>query len=460
MNTETADSYMNNCGHVYHSACILPWWDRGNHTCPECRKPCSMDTISKIYFNVESDDAGNDQAAANIADTDVKTLAFMRQIKEHIDVQTYNQTKDINDKFRQQQTEFSSLLLNGNQRLATNYNEKLSNMTKELTEVISDEHKRLLVELHPEVKPYIMAGSSSEQPILHDLNDSQPGRSFAYTALEYGRTRKAREIIPAIIALFCLIAVIVYSQLILNAVKSNELSGGSTVSNVSRTLSILTEGVKRINLDLDNETNKLNRKLDELTNLARNTNSADTIARLNTVTKQMDQMMLELVEGNRRGDMKLELLQNAVKMLQLQLDTETEYMRATLSKDQGALNQTVGTNVQLKAQLQRLQTIIANSETVNQQIIENNRKLNARIDNMKNAIAASSNMTAAELRTRIEVADQMGSAEEKSEGWGEKVERVIMSIVSSPSGSSKPSISLSNIFAFLAVLVAFQVFYK
>lgn len=135
INGESTDNYANKCGHVYHSQCILPWWDRATEpNCPQCREPCNINTITKIFLTVDETVASRDKdKPAPIAIDDPKTETLLRHIKEHIDVQTYNQTKDLNDKFRQQNAEFSTLLLNNITRLRTNYDDKLTAVSKELS---------------------------------------------------------------------------------------------------------------------------------------------------------------------------------------------------------------------------------------------------------------------------------------------------------------------------------------
>lgn len=134
INGESTDNYVNKCGHVYHSSCLLPWWDRAPEpNCPECRQPCNMDTITKIFLTVDNSLNTEANKTTPIITGDAKTETLIRQIKEHIDVQTYAQTKDLNDKFRQQNNDFSTLLLNSSQRLTNNYNDKLSAVSKELS---------------------------------------------------------------------------------------------------------------------------------------------------------------------------------------------------------------------------------------------------------------------------------------------------------------------------------------
>lgn len=134
INGESTDNFVNKCGHVYHSACLLPWWDSTPEpSCPECRQPCNMDTITKIFLTVEQSDHPNTDHNNTNSLGDPKTDTLFSKIKEHMDGCTNAQTKDLNVKFRQQTTDFSSLLLNSNQRLTTNYKDKLSEVSKELT---------------------------------------------------------------------------------------------------------------------------------------------------------------------------------------------------------------------------------------------------------------------------------------------------------------------------------------
>lgn len=133
INGESTDNYANKCGHVYHSKCILPWWDRATEpNCPQCREPCNINTITKIFLTVDDSQANSASNEPTPID-DPKAETLLRQIKEHIAHQTNNQTKDLNEKFRQQNSEFSTLLLNNITRLRTNYDDKLSAVSKELS---------------------------------------------------------------------------------------------------------------------------------------------------------------------------------------------------------------------------------------------------------------------------------------------------------------------------------------
>lgn len=135
INQDSLDNYVNKCGHVYHSNCILPWWDRTPEpTCPQCREPCNIDTITKIYLTVDDTPVNSDSPKTTpIAMDDPKAELLLRHIREHIERQTYNQTKDLNEKFRQQNSEFSAMLLNNVTRLKSNYEDKLSAVSKELS---------------------------------------------------------------------------------------------------------------------------------------------------------------------------------------------------------------------------------------------------------------------------------------------------------------------------------------
>lgn len=86
INGESTDNYVNKCGHVYHANCILPWWDRAPEpNCPQCREPCNIDTITKIFLTVDNAPPSSDTIKPTpITFDDPKTETLFRRIREHI----------------------------------------------------------------------------------------------------------------------------------------------------------------------------------------------------------------------------------------------------------------------------------------------------------------------------------------------------------------------------------------
>ena len=39
------------CGHVFHYNCIAKWIGNGNQHCSQCRKFCSIEKITKLFFS-------------------------------------------------------------------------------------------------------------------------------------------------------------------------------------------------------------------------------------------------------------------------------------------------------------------------------------------------------------------------------------------------------------------------
>lgn len=391
VNSDSVDNYVNKCGHVYHSACLLPWWDQARNsesTCPECRQPCNMDTITKLYFNVEpTEDGAASLKPPSTFGMDAKSEAVLRQIKEYIDVQTYSQTKDINDKFRQQNSDFSSLLLNSNQRMTSNYTEKLTTITKELTEVICDEHTRLLNEIKPrrQVNTSQVSSASSAAP-LNPLNTtelsnadafkSDPDRGIDFAILDFCRTRRGCEFLAAGIALLCLIAVIGYSHLILHAVQKTENSDQAKTLNVSKGMQMLTQEVNAIAATVNQNQKETREKLEVLREVMRTgLNTKPVGDGLNKLTGQMDKLLLEQIQSDRKVDYKLEYLQNELNMLRTQINADSK-------------NST---------QLKRLD----NDDNV-REMEEQNHILQVKLQRLQNIVANRANATAAQIRTKIE----------------------------------------------------------
>ena len=43
------------CGHVFHYNCIAKWIGNGNQHCSQCRKFCSIEKITKLFFSENND---------------------------------------------------------------------------------------------------------------------------------------------------------------------------------------------------------------------------------------------------------------------------------------------------------------------------------------------------------------------------------------------------------------------
>lgn len=397
VNSDSVDNYVNKCGHVYHSACLLPWWDQARNsesTCPECRQPCNMDTITKLYFNVEpaEDGAASLKPAALASGMDAKSEAILRQIKEYIDVQTYSQTKDINDKFRQQNSDFSSLLLNSNQRMTSNYTDKLTSVSKELTEVISEEHSRLLSELGPR-RAYNTSQSSASAPSTsavnrHNVSDlsntetfkSDPAGNDGYAILNYCRSRRSIDYVAAGIALLCLIAVIGYSHFILHAVQKAKFSDEAKTLNVSKGLQMLSQEVNVIAANVNQNQRETRERLDNVRELLRTGLNTKAVGEeLRKLTSQMDKLLLEQIQSDRKVDYNSEYLKNELNMLRTQINADSKNLTQLKVHDNDYIRNLEAQNQDLQRKMQHLQKLVANSNNSTaaeiRREIENDRML-------------------------------------------------------------------------------------
>lgn len=374
---ESVDSFVNKCGHVYHTACLMPWWDQArgtDPTCPECRQPCNMNTIQKIYFTLDPSD--NDGAAAlqpTDASDDVAQQALLRQIKEYITLQTCDQTKDINDKFRAQNTEFSSLLLNSTLRMAKGYDEKLTTVSKELTEVISNENHRLLSKLAGDDAAGSSRGTPPRKSNAVGFNGDDvdglvdtPNSSFNYKRITQSQcTGNRLNWIAITIAFLCLIAVIGYSHFILNAVAKTEYAGSEKTLNVSKSLQQLSNDMENMVGTINQNQRDITNKWSVLHNLLRaGINTNDVTNRLGELTGKIDKLLLEQLQTDRQTDYKLNVLQNEISMVREQIDAGLRKNVTDASAHQRdlALAQLKQANDELQAKLQRLQRIVANEK--------------------------------------------------------------------------------------------------
>ncbi len=43
------------CGHVFHSHCILQWFETGKSNCPQCRNRCRESQLRRIFLTESAD---------------------------------------------------------------------------------------------------------------------------------------------------------------------------------------------------------------------------------------------------------------------------------------------------------------------------------------------------------------------------------------------------------------------
>ena len=76
------------CGHVFHYNCISKWIGNGNQHCSQCRKFCSIEKITKLFFSENSDskiellEKENLKLRKELLDTQEEKLKFSIKLKE------------------------------------------------------------------------------------------------------------------------------------------------------------------------------------------------------------------------------------------------------------------------------------------------------------------------------------------------------------------------------------------
>lgn len=385
---ESPDNYVNKCGHVYHSNCILPWWDRTPEpTCPQCREPCNIDTITKIYLTVDDTVASGDSSnkSTAIPMDDPKAEALLRQVKEHINLQTYNQTKDLNDKFRQLNSEFSTMLLNNITRLRSNYDDKLSAVSKELTTAISTAMDPQNERTDPESCNLADAQSKTKLRRQHRFLHPVAG-------------------ITCLLAAITLIIVIVYSHLILDALKSS--ANSLNIHNISQRLDSLNDELHRVATNASRDNKNLRLAVDSVgKSVGNGLKTQDILKRLDDVSHRGDQMLLEQIQTDRRINLKLEVLENSINILKTQIEADRT------SKSQ--------TNVFDHRQME---------------LEDQNRQLQAKLEHLKNIL--DKNGTPEALRKEIENDSQLATATDEPKSVREEAVELWNKLIHSDSSRS------------------------
>ena len=76
------------CGHVFHLHCISKWIGNGNQHCSQCRKFCSIEKITKLFFSENSDsktellEKENLKLKKELLDTQEEKLKLSIKLKE------------------------------------------------------------------------------------------------------------------------------------------------------------------------------------------------------------------------------------------------------------------------------------------------------------------------------------------------------------------------------------------
>ena len=80
------DLFSTPCGHVFHSHCILQWFETGKSNCPQCRNRCRESQLQKLFL-AESADVSASQADPTLMQNKIDSLTF--QLRYSILYSTY-----------------------------------------------------------------------------------------------------------------------------------------------------------------------------------------------------------------------------------------------------------------------------------------------------------------------------------------------------------------------------------
>lgn len=252
-------------------------------------------------------------------------------------------------------------------------------MSKELSDVISDEHKRLLTELDPHQRSG--PSKSYNTSTATEYSAGEPSRfGFNSSLFRSCRSNWWMSCVAPLIALLCLIAVIVYSHFILHAVKSTEHSGEMKTHNVSRRLEMLSMELDQIANGINRDNKYILTRLESMQEAVRNgVNTQGLANRLNELNGKVDKLLLEQIQTDRRVNLKLEVVQNGINVLKTQLEAERTATGQFSPSDRVALNKLEEDNLSLRSKLDRLQRLLSEKENLKadelRKQIENDKEL-------------------------------------------------------------------------------------
>ena len=107
------------CGHVFHTKCIKKWLNpfNGHNNCSQCRKPCNINQITKLYFSESQSETdlvnGLEETIRKLRSENLKISGEKLQLEEenlrlsnHIDDLNKN-SKTIEKNLRKQCEEYA-----------------------------------------------------------------------------------------------------------------------------------------------------------------------------------------------------------------------------------------------------------------------------------------------------------------------------------------------------------------
>jgi TRAF-interacting protein len=91
--TPSADLSSAPCGHIFHSLCIIQWFETGKSSCPQCRARCFEKQLRRVFFTEAANVTLDSQSNVNTLQDRLDSLTFKLRCSEN-ELKVANESKN------------------------------------------------------------------------------------------------------------------------------------------------------------------------------------------------------------------------------------------------------------------------------------------------------------------------------------------------------------------------------